>query len=405
LRILQLVPRLPFPPDDGGKIGILGITRAFLGLGHEVRMAGFDEEGTEAAFAAELGSRLDGWFVEGIPQGRVWRAKAAVGAGIGTYLHDKYFSPSFLDRLLRDFDAWPADLVHVDHSHMGSYGLALQRERPGVRVCLRAHNVESVIWYRRAKVAPDPVRRAIFDRQGRLSERFERRLFEQFAGVLAISGVDRDLIQSQAPGARLYEMAAGYELQSPTALRASLEDAPRICFVGSLEYTANRDGLAWFVEQVWPALRARFPRATLTVAGRSSTPVTFLQGAPGVTYAGFVPRVEDVTDHADLAVVPLRIGGGMRLKILDFLSRGLPIVSTATGAEGIPTNWDSREVLLTADTPAGFVDAVAALAASHERRVAMAATGRELIAARYDWKPMVAGYLDWALSLSPGRSP
>jgi len=398
VRILQLVPRLPFPADDGGKIGILGITRAFIALGHEVRMSGFDEEGRAHEFAAELAAQLAGWYAESIPKARVLRAQAMVALGAGTYLHDKYFSESFARRVIEDYEAWSPDLVHVDHSHLGSYGLRVLERWPRARVCIRAHNVESVIWYRRAEVAADPLRRAIFRRQGDLSAHYEKTLFDRFSGVVAISEVDSALIRRQSPQARIHEMPAGYDLQRETVLRNDLGGAPRLCFVGSLDYTANRDGLEWFAAEVWPAVRRRFPAATLTVAGRSMRPVRFLESLPGVRYLGFVDSVSEVTDVSDIAVVPLRVGGGMRLKILDFLSRGLPVVSTTIGAEGIPTRWSGRNVMRTADTADEFVSVIDALAGSAETRYSLARTGRALVAERYEWRPLVSQYCDWAIS-------
>ncbi len=400
MRVLQLVPRLPYPPDDGGKIGILGILDAFVGLGHQVRLLGFDEEGQRDAFVAARGSRLDAYAVEGIPAARILAAKARVGLGVGTYLVDKYWSPTLARRLVDEFERWQPDLVHLDHSHMGSYGLHLKARHPHAMICMRAHNVESVIWHRRAQLAPDPLRRAVFARQARLAERAERVLFERLDGVVSISEVDTAMIRAQAPGARVYEMPAGYQLNRQTALRESIDDGPRLCFVGSLDYTANRDGLAWFMDSVWPALRARFPAATLQVAGRSAAAVPFLQGREGVSYHGFVSDVAQITDAADIAVVPLRIGGGIRLKILDFLSRGLPIIATRIGAEGTQVEHAGGDVLRLAEDAAQFVAQVESLQAL-ETREGMAERGRALIAERYDWQPLVRRYCDWVASNRP----
>jgi glycosyltransferase involved in cell wall biosynthesis len=401
--VLQLVPRLPYPADDGGKIGILGILNAFLRLGHEVRLGGFDEEGRAAEFGAAVGTRLDRWFCEDIPRRRVWRAKARVAAGIGTYLVDKYWSRSFAAQVLAEYDQWRPDLVHLDHSHMGSYGLFLKSRRPRAVVCMRAHNVESIIWRRRADLAADALRRSVFGRQADLSERAERELFSRMDGIISISRVDTETIRRQAPDARLYEMPAGYEINRAVNQREAIGTDPRLCFVGSLDYTANRDGLGWFIAEIWPELRRSFPKATLAVAGRSATPVDFLQAVPGVTYRGFVADVSEVTDAADIAVVPLRIGGGIRLKILDFLSRGMPVISTAVGAEGTTLEHEGIPVVLVADAPAQFVERLRSLCDSARLRADMARAGRDLILARYDWSPLVAGYLDWATSAGGHR--
>ena len=391
MKILQLVPRLPYPPDDGGKIGIAGILEAFTRLGHVVTLGGFDEENRLAEAVAALRRHASDWFVEDIPVSRVLRSKLLVGLGVAPYVREKYFSPSFARKVLATIESWKPDVLHVDHSHMGSYALLARQRVPGLKFWVRAHNVESTIWERRAAVAGDPVRAAIFKRQAVLVRRFETKLFEAADGVLAISEIDAQRIRDQAPRVHIHEMAAGCDLKASAELRASIADDLRFCFVGSLEYTANTDGLAWFLAEVWPAVRRAYPGATLVVAGRSSSRVRFLESVPGVTYVGFVDDVRTVTDHADLAIVPLRIGGGMRVKVLDFMSRGMPIIATRIGAEGIPSAYCGRPTLRLADTADEYLQQIRELLPL-ERRAELARTGRELIEKKYAWTALVDEY-------------
>jgi len=287
VKVLQLGPRLPFPPDDGGKIGILGITTALLDLGHALRLGGFDEEGLSARFGDALGRRLDAWFVEGVPAWRLRWSQVKVAAGVGTYLRDKYWSPSFA-------------------------------------------------------------------RQAELSERAEIDMFGGIDCVVSISRIDTALILRQCPSARVYEMPAGYALNDPAPLRPGTIADPRLCFVGSFD--------------------------------------------------GFVPRVKDVTDAVNLAVVPVRIGGGIRVKILDLLSRGVPAaISTSMGAEGTRVEHEGTNVVALADDAAQFVAQIARLASDPSAHLAMSEEGRRLIAAQYDWHPLVSGYCDWAASLPVRR--
>jgi glycosyltransferase involved in cell wall biosynthesis len=391
VKILQLVPRLPYPPDDGGKIGIAGILEAFTRLGHVVTIGGFDEEQRLAEAVASLRQHASDWFVEDIPASRVLRSKLLVGLGIAPYVREKYFSPSFARRVLATIEAWKPDVLHVDHSHMGSYALLARQRVPSLKFWVRAHNVESTIWERRAAVAGDALRAAIFRRQAVLVRQFETKLFEAADGVLAISDIDAQRIREQAPHVHIHEMAAGCDLKAHGELRAIIAGDPRFCFVGSLEYSANTDGLAWFVAGVWPAIRAAYPSATLVVAGRSSSRVRFLESVPGVSYVGFVADVRTVTDHADIAVVPLRIGGGMRVKILDFMSRGMPIIATRIGAEGIPSSFGARSTLRLADSADEYLQQIRELLPL-QRRAELAATSRELIDKKYAWTALVAEY-------------
>jgi polysaccharide biosynthesis protein PslH len=395
-KVLQLVPRLPFPADDGGKIGILGIVRAYLALGASVRLVGFDEEESSDQFDDEMGRQLDLWYCEPIPAARVLLSKAQVALGIRSYVTSKYYSSRLRNTVLRQVDQWHPDIVHIDHSHMGRYGLAIKRQFPKQRVFLRAHNIESLIWQRRAQHAGNWLMRMICQRQAALTERFERQLFDQFDGIISISGSETKLIHEQSPRSNVYEMPAGCELQPPVPLRADTSDGPRLCFVGSMDYTANTDGLAWFIADVWPEIRSKLPQATLTIAGKSSKPLGFLSNVAGIEYVGYVSDVATVANRSDIAVVPLRIGGGMRIKLLDFLSRGLPTIATTIGGEGIPRIVNGHEVFKVADTAGQFAQQIATLAMSLELRRGLADAGRSLISARYSWLSLVGGFCDWA---------
>lgn len=405
MKILQLVPRLPYPPSDGGKIGILGIVRGYVRAGHQVRLLGFDTDHSREAFERGLGSLLSGHYVEQLP---AWES---VLAGVSSivmrrpFLREKYWSPSMARQVVEAFDGWGPDFVHVDHSHMGAYGLALKQRRPDARVYLRAHNVDYVIWERLCATAGNPVSRAFYRDQASMVRAYERRLFAGLDGIVPLTTVDAERVSAEAPSARIYTMPAGCELQEPVRLRDCITDDPRLCFVGLLDWIANRDGITWFVEHVWPEIRRRWPRARLDVIGRASNPMRHLSQADGVVYHGFVEQLDSVLSTADCAVVPLRIGGGMRIKILDFLSRGIPTVSTTVGAEGIPHRWGGQEVFRIANSPADFVRVIAELCKTIGPRAELAARGRDFIAVEYDWAVLMDRFCNWTAEQAPTRIP
>lgn len=405
MKVLQLVPRLPFPADDGGKIGILGIAEGYLRLGCAVHMGGFDQEHRRAAFAAGFGHRLAGYFVEDLS--RFDHLRAAVYGLLSNrpFIREKYWSTGFLESLLRAVDDFEPDLVHLDHSHMGSYGLEIQHRYPGLPCIVRAHNVEHTVWDRMADAERRGLQRAALRHYAASVKRFEGELFSAMDGVLAISEVDAQRIRAIAPGARLTIMPAGYPLSSAVTLRPDASLAPRLAFVGYIDWAPNRDGVQWFVSTIWPDIRARWPDATLDVIGRNSGAP--LPAAAGVRYLGFVDDLGQALASVDLAVVPLRIGGGMRVKILDFLSRGLPVVSTAVGAEGIPVEHHGQRVVELAESAGDFVAVAERLLPSLERRAALARAGRQLIEEQFDWTALVRRVLDWVGSRSadaPRRS-
>ena len=394
MRILQLVPRLPYPPDDGGKLGILGITNGYLAAGAQVMMGGFDEAGNSGVFGRDVGPRLAGWFSETI--GRRDHLMAAASAVITNrpFVRQKYWSPSFCEIALTSTETFRPNLVHVDHSHMASYGLAIKRQFPGITVILRAHNVEYVIWERMAESARGRIARLFYRRHAKAIREFERIAFSGVDVIVPVTDVDATRIKALVAHKCIYVMPAGCAVRSAMPGRSLAAAEPRLVFVGLLEWAANRDGVRWFVQSVWPTIRAQWPKATLQVIGRFGRSVSDLPAADGVEYAGFVADLDAALSSVDVAVVPLRIGGGMRIKILDFMSRGIPVISTGVGAEGIPDTWRGEPTFLRADNAIAFRSALESLLESPANRHRLAHAGLKLIEERYDWGSLVRGLLD-----------
>ena len=184
MKVLQLVPRLPYPPDDGGKIGILGITNGYLALGHQVYMGGFDQEGTRAAFEANLAPHLSGHLVHSLSSFDHRRAALGALALKRPFIRDKYWSRAFFTDCVRIVEQFEPDLVHLDHSHMASYGVALKQRFPELTCVLRAHNVEYTVWQRMAANADNAVKRALLNRMGGAVKRFEGCVFSELDGIL-----------------------------------------------------------------------------------------------------------------------------------------------------------------------------------------------------------------------------
>ncbi len=161
-----------------------------------------------------------------------------------------------------------------------------------------------------------------------------------------------------------------------------------VVFTGKMDFRPNIDAVAWFVLEVWPAIRARVPDARFYIVGQKPHPrVSALASAPGVTVTGYVDDVRPYTGGAAVYAVPLRIGGGTRLKILEAMAMGRPVVSTTLGCEGFPLT--SGRQLLTADRPAEFAAAVADLLEHPEKGVPLGREARAFVERHYDWAAIV----------------
>jgi glycosyltransferase involved in cell wall biosynthesis len=251
------------------------------------------------------------------------------------------------------------------------------------------HNVESEIWRRHADTAGHPVKKMIYGMEFRKMLRYERAAVCRFQHVIAVSENDRALMTKWVDGDRVTVVPTGVDLAQyrPAPDRVDAF-APLITFVGAMDWEPNVDGVEYFCAEVWPVIKAEVPQARFRIVGRNpdrrvqkwaSTPNNH-DGSIAVT--GRVPSVVEHLHQSAVVIVPLRIGGGTRLKIYEAMAAGKAVVSTTIGAEGLDVHH-GRDIIL-ADDPRSFAQAVIMLLRDAElrRRYEKAAADT---AARYDW--------------------
>jgi glycosyltransferase involved in cell wall biosynthesis len=163
---------------------------------------------------------------------------------------------------------------------------------------------------------------------------------------------------------------------------------PVVLYTGSMDYPPNADAVTWFARAIWPAIQGQHPAARFLIVGRNpGSEVQALTTIPGISVTGTVPDVRPYFEQAKVYVVPLRSGSGTRLKILEAMAMGLPIVSTTLGFEGLDVR-PGRD-LLVADEPASFASAVVGLLADREARARLGIEARQTAEQRYSWDAVV----------------
>jgi glycosyltransferase involved in cell wall biosynthesis len=211
--------------------------------------------------------------------------------------------------------------------------------------------------------------------------RFEARTCARVSLTLAVSEQDRALLEQASPGARVRAIATGVDTTffAPTGQAAG---AAQLVFTGSMDWFPNEDGILYFADSILPLVRREFPHTRVTVVGRDPSPrLRAAAATKGLRLTGTVEDVRPYVSEAAVCVVPLRVGGGTRLKIFEALAMGKPVVSTTVGAEGLPLV--PGEHFLQADEPASFAGAVVS------RGDALGRAGRRLVEERHAW-PQVA---------------
>jgi glycosyltransferase involved in cell wall biosynthesis len=230
------------------------------------------------------------------------------------------------------------------------------------------------------------MRRALFTTQYRRMLRFEGNALRRFDGVLAVSEADRETFARLYPGVDLETMSVvrtgvDTEFFSPAPSPAA---STELVFTGSMDWLPNEDGVVWFCRDVLPEIQRAVPGVTLTIVGRTPSPAVMrLADIAGIRVTGRVDDVRPYMSEAAVFVVPLRVGGGTRLKIFEAMAMAKAVVSTTIGAEGLPVTHD-RDILL-ADDPGSFARAVTRLLRSVDERRQLERAARALVAQHYDW--------------------
>jgi len=252
-----------------------------------------------------------------------------------------------------------------------------------IPVVLFEHNVEYMIWKRLSEVETRAWRRALLGVEWRKMRRSEAQACLRASLTIAVSEVDRDMLAANAPGALVCAIPTGVNTSFFTR-NGSPEAPASLVFTGSMDWYPNEEAALHFVKSILPRIRRDVPEVTLTIVGRKPTPrLRTAMADAGVRVTGTVDDVRPYVAEATVCVVPLRVGGGTRLKIFEALAMGKAIVSTGVGAEGLPLVPGQH--YLRADEPAEFARAVVSLLRDPARREALGTAGRRLVEERYSW--------------------
>jgi glycosyltransferase involved in cell wall biosynthesis len=276
------------------------------------------------------------------------------------------------------------DVVHLDTISLAEY----RADAALVPTVMTHHGAESWMIRRRIRREPDPFKRLFFVAEWLMLQRYERRMCPRVDGNVVMSEFDRALLEEVAPGASFTVVGNGVDIDFFTPVEPSNE--PAIVFAGRLDQYSNREGILYFLREVWPLVRRAYPSAVLHVIGMNP-PRTLEEIAAAdaqVKLHGFVPDVRPYFRSAGVAICPVRDGGGTRIKILDGLAQGIPMVTTTIGCEGLAVTPE-RDVLI-ADTPEDFARQIGRVFDDVDLRRTLSRYGRQLVVTRYSWDALAA---------------
>ncbi|MBC7227211.1 MAG: glycosyltransferase [Thermoflexales bacterium] len=381
MRILSLSSWFPYPPDNGARIRLRHLLAA-LGAVHAVDLLCFFH-GQEERVAPEVlppGIVLLG----ALPAPTDWR-RLSLGGLLSPYpraVADQ-FVPEMANRLADALSPARYDLVLAFEIGPGVTTAPYLLEVRGARRVVE--DLEISMIRAKARTARSPLARLRYGLTWQKQRRYTRELLREVDGCTVTSEPERRAVLDVAPdGKPVAVVPNGVDLEQYRGDFGPVEpDA--LVFPGALTYEANFEAMRFFLGEVFPRIRRARSQATLYITGRTDgVDLSCLPLGDGVVLTGYLPDVRPRVARSAVCIAPLTLGGGTRIKILEAMALGTPVVATSKGAEGLDVT-PGRDLLI-ADGPEAFAAAVVRVLETPELRASLSAAGRRLVAERYDWR-------------------
>lgn len=385
MRILIIAPFIPYPLTSADAVRLYNLLK-YITREHEVYLAclldespGVDEgvphlremcAGVEVAFKERKSrlKRLPGYIQYGL-----------TGKPPELIFFD---SRNFREKLQKLASTVDFDIVQIEHSCMGLYS-EIFPQKPGLQRIMVIHNVSAQQWERIARVERgrgSSLRSMLYSWTMSL---WEPKYAEKFNRIITVSVANKELLNRSNPRLKIDVVPNGVDTQLHKALPIK-DISPNLIFVGIMEYEPNVDAAIYFCHEILPHIRAKIPEVRLWIVGKDPTPEVLALASDSVHVTGRVADVTPYYEQSSISVVPLRAGGGTRLKILEAMGLGRPVVTTTIGCEGLDVA--GGEHLLIGDSPEEFSARVIDLLTDHALYRRIADGARKLVEEHYDWK-------------------
>lgn len=299
-----------------------------------------------------------------------------------------YYAKSFQRVLIDTLNSQKFDFVQIESIHMAPYLSAIRgATATNIPVVLDWHNIESELMFRFAKGSSSPAKRIVGSRVAQLLHRLEQNALGTFSAHTVVSKLEQEKLLKRAPQAKVHIIPNGVDTSAFSVAPEQLVGTSGkrvLLFVGSMDYHANSEAVIWFTNEIWPQLSAEFADLDFKIVGRNPPPAVQSLASSRIIVTGTVKDVRPYYQEALAILVPLRVGGGTRLKILEAMAARVPVISTHLGAEGIEVE-DEKNILL-ADTSADMARAIRRLLGEPQFAESLIASAHGLAVNRYDWQ-------------------
>jgi sugar transferase (PEP-CTERM/EpsH1 system associated) len=387
MRVFYLSTRFCWPTISGAHLRDFHLAKQ-LAAKSKLTYIGLDREmeGPIGSYRREhLGALPDSEMVRVRRQagyGRIALVRGILGPTPFSILN--FTAPQIMEKVEHVLQDNRFDIIQFEGVHLLAYARRIRQVAPNVPLICDWHNVESEIQYRYAQTSENPARRLYARRTAALLRRSEREVLRLADAHTVCSERERQMLLAEMPEANVTVIPNGVDTAffAEGAYDQGLRQT--VVFVGSMDYHANIDAALFFARMVWPGLQKRRPELRFVIVGSKPTPeIMALANEPGITVTGTVDDLRPHYRSAVMVVVPVRVASGTRLKVLEAMAAGVPVISTPLGAEGLAVA-PGKDILI-AETPTEIIAAAAALHQDTPVWRELRANGSALVKAKYDW--------------------
>jgi sugar transferase (PEP-CTERM/EpsH1 system associated) len=387
MRILFLTHRIPYPPNKGDKIRSYN-TLQYLAKHHEVYLGSLIDEQSDLQYVAQLESQVKEFVFDTI-QPQIKKICCLRSFLKTESISVCYFYSSRLQKKIDAlFERIDFDVLFCFSSPMAEYYFRSTHKNRRVKPLIRIMDLIDVDSYKWTQYAEQSsgLKRLIYCHEARYLSQYEHRIAETFDHLLVVSEQEKNIFLRGLAATNLSVVTNGVDLDffNPHHPQRQQTQKPTLVFTGVMDYWPNIEGVQWFVERIFPRIRAAVPATALYIVGsRPTTEIKRLEHIEGIVVTGFVEDVRDYLAAADVCVVPLRIARGIQNKILEAMAMGKPVVTTSQAFEGI--NAVSGEEIISADDEEMFAAAVIDLLQDRQKAEIMGAKARQCMETHYSW--------------------
>ena len=383
MKILQVTNKVPFPAKDGGAIACMNMTSGFALLGHEVTVLAMNTV-KHHIDSNEIPETVQDWaqfrLVDVPAHTSGFAALFNLLFSGKPYNAVRFISKSFSCELKKVLQENEFDVVQLEGLYVCPY-IPLIRKYSKAKIAYRAHNIEHEIWERTAALSKG-IKKIYLKILAKRIKTFEKGFFNDYDLLVPITERDGEILNRLGNKKPVHVSPTGIDANVLFPHSKNLEH-PSLFHIGSLEWAPNQEGLIWFIEKCWPLIHQKIPDLNFYIAGRNA-PDWLMRyfNAPNIVFKGEIPDAYQFMNSKSIMVVPLFSGSGMRIKIIEGMALGKPIVTTPIGNEGISTT--SGENILIANDEIEFVNEIGRLVNDQELYDRISRNAIEYIHEKFD---------------------